>query len=171
MRISVVHSFDLGKVGFYSIQKINADESVDDVEYDNFKSRMKDGGKKEYQLSEIENIIIQIGQNGATEDYFRKEGKQARAIPPRSVELWGSDGVTEFGLRLYCLRVTDKVVILLNGDMKLEKDPAACPNCQEHFEFANAVAKSFFDGVYRNRTIFIEGKEIQVHTDELILKI
>lgn len=171
MRILVVHSFDISKVGFYSVQRINSDETVEEPEYENFKSRMKDGGKKESQLKEIEDIIINIGHNGATEHYFRKEGKQARAIPPLSVQLWGSDGITEFGLRLYCIKVTEEVVILLNGDMKLEKDPAKCPNCQLHFEFANDVAKAFFHGLYSNKSIFIEGMEIQVDSDELILKV
>lgn len=55
-------------------------------------------------------FVEQILSNGALERYFRREGKMndsVEALP-----------VLKSKLRLYCLRLTDKILILGNGDMK-----------------------------------------------------
>ncbi len=71
---------------------------------------------------------------GASTDYFRQEN-HAHAIPP-------SIGLTKkgCGLRLYCLRVNHRVVILFDGGEKTSQRAQDCPIVAPHFELANRLA-------------------------------
>ena len=55
-------------------------------------------------------FIEQILSNGALERYFRREGKMSDSVVALPV--------LKSKLRLYCLRLTDKILILGNGDVK-----------------------------------------------------
>ena len=55
-------------------------------------------------------FVEQILSNGALERYFRREGKMSDSVVALPV--------LKSKLRLYCLRLTDKILILGNGDVK-----------------------------------------------------
>ena len=55
-------------------------------------------------------FVEQILSNGALERYFRREGKMSDSVVALPV--------LKSKLRLYCLRLTDKILILGNGDIK-----------------------------------------------------
>lgn len=55
-------------------------------------------------------FVEQILSNGALERYFRREGKMGDSVVVLPV--------LKSKLRLYCLRLTDKILILGNGDVK-----------------------------------------------------
>jgi hypothetical protein len=88
----------------------------------------------------------QLGETiGASTDYLRPEGA-AHAIPP-PLE------ITRKGcrLRLYCLRMSPRVVILFNGGVKTKNKAQDCPIVAPHFEQANRLAlllwKAYDEGI------------------------
>lgn len=88
-------------------------ESSDISEFNKFINRFKDNGKlqRDYQLILI--ALQKILQNGVLERYFRPEGKfndRVCALP-----------ISSGKLRLYCLRISDKILILGNGGLKETK--------------------------------------------------
>lgn len=90
----------------YTIQFI--DDSMD--EFEKFYSRFKDDLLYNPDLMKIVRIINHIGELGALERFFRPEGKmkdRVCALP-----------VLNSKLRLYCLRLSDKILILGNGGVK-----------------------------------------------------
>lgn len=97
--------------------------------------------------------------DGSTEDYFRSE-RSAEALPPHWAKFKDSDGITDFGLRLYCIRVSAEILILLNGDRKTTQSPLDCSKCKPHFEFANKIADAFYEAKHVNKEIEIDGQEI-----------
>ncbi len=88
-------------------------ENDDMSEFSKFMSRFKDNAKlqRDYQL--ILYALKKILENGVLERYFRPEGKisdRVYALPIDSGKL-----------RLYCLRLSDKILILGNGGIKATK--------------------------------------------------
>ena len=82
-------------------------------EYEKFVQRFKVSAelKRDYQI--IIYALSKIANNGAMERYFRPEGKMndnVCALPVDSGKL-----------RLYCLRITDKILIIGNGGLKTTK--------------------------------------------------
>ena len=103
-------------VGLYSILF----EPNQETEFRRFLAKFKDNStlNKDYQA--ILNAIDRIIANGALERYFRPEGKindnlAALAINSRR-------------LRLYCLRISDQILIMGNGG---EKNTRTYEECAE----------------------------------------
>lgn len=95
-----------GVVTMYTIQFTGEELS----EYEKFVQLFKDSAelKRDYQI--IIYALSKIANNGALERYFRPEGKMndnVCALPVDSGKL-----------RLYCLRITDKILIIGNGGLK-----------------------------------------------------
>lgn len=90
----------------YSIQFT----SQDDSEFQRFYSKFVDGAKLNVDLQKIVGFINRIAEKGAFERMFRYEGKfnsSVVALPTVSSKL-----------RLYCLRLSDSILILGNGGVK-----------------------------------------------------
>ena len=89
------------------------------TEFRKFIEKFKDDAVRSKELNAILNEIGRIEQNGALERYFRYEGKMGdhvMALP-----------ALRSGLRLYCLRMSESVLIVGNGGVKntqtYEQDP------------------------------------------------
>lgn len=89
------------------------------TEFRKFIEKFKDDAVRSKELNVILSEIGRIQKNGALERYFRYEGKMSdhvMALP-----------VLRSGLRLYCLRMSDSVLIVGNGGVKdtrtYEQDP------------------------------------------------
>jgi len=79
-------------------------------EFESFYNKFKDDAEYSADLMRIVAFINKIAQEGAFERYFRPEGKMSDhvvALP-----------VISSKLRLYCLRLSDKILILGNGGVK-----------------------------------------------------
>ncbi len=90
----------------YTIQFLSNDES----EFVRFYNKFKDDVSFNPDLMRIVGFINRIADFGALERYFRPEGKMndhVVALP-----------VVKSKLRLYCLRLSDKILILGNGGVK-----------------------------------------------------
>ena len=82
-------------------------------EYEKFVQRFKDSAELKRDFQIIIYTLSKIANNGALERYFRPEGKMndnVCALPMDSGKL-----------RLYCLRITDKILIIGNGGLKTAK--------------------------------------------------
>lgn len=90
-------------VGLFSI----IFEGDSQTEFRKFIEKFKDDAVRNKELNVILTQIGRIQQNGALERYFRYEGKMSdhvMALP-----------VLQSSLRLYCLRMSDSVLIVGNG--------------------------------------------------------
>ncbi|MDE6040967.1 MAG: hypothetical protein K2F99_05265 [Muribaculaceae bacterium] len=90
----------------YTIQFITEDKG----EYLRFYSRFKDDAMYNEDLARIAKFVETIADLGALERFFRPEGKMSDrvcALP-----------VIKSHLRLYCLRLSDSILILGNGGIK-----------------------------------------------------
>ena len=94
------------KCTIYSIQFLTEDEA----EYERFYNRFKEDAVFNEDLVRIIDLIDRIANFGAFERLFRPEGKMSdRVVAPP---------VIKSKLRLYCLRLSDSILILGNGGVK-----------------------------------------------------
>lgn len=105
------------KCTLYTVKQLDAEYSETDKFF--LKSTKNPLLKREFQeIAKFLTIIIG-DEDGALTDYFREERK-ADAIPPKGKVK--KDNVSFFHinypLRLYCLRISEKIVVLFNGDEK-----------------------------------------------------
>jgi hypothetical protein len=118
------------KVGFYTVCLNESEIS----EFEKFDSLDLTSHQQERDI--IFSILLQMGLREAKPYYFRFENG-AEALPSNKdvpVELLESGN--DFGIRLYCIRLTDNIVILLNGGVKTDIDPKNCNNVKNHFRLA-----------------------------------
>ncbi len=138
-------------------------------EFQDFQVRMNQVDRYKPELQKIITLISEIGNNhGALIEFFRNE-RAAEALPQpwyHYLEV-NDEGNDEYGLRLYCLRLTEEVVLLLNGDMKTTFKADDCPNCGKHFRFANQVARAINRDI-EDGTLSIYGKEIEMDDDYIL---
>lgn len=90
----------------YTIQFITEDKG----EYLRFYNRFKDDATYNEDLARIAKFVESIADLGALERFFRPEGKmndRVCALP-----------IVKSKLRLYCLRLSDSILILGNGGVK-----------------------------------------------------
>lgn len=102
----------------YTIQFLSDEES----EFEKFISKFMQDAELNPDFQAIMRFVEQILSNGALERYFRREGKindSVVALP-----------VLKSKLRLYCLRLTDKILILGNGDVKNTRTYEECDKLQ-----------------------------------------
>jgi len=88
-----------------------------------------------------------IGNEGALERHFRPE-KNGEAIP-----------IESSNLRLYCLRLSDENVILVNGGIKTSQTAQDSPDLLPHFETINSF-KIILRWKIRSGLTQIAGKKI-----------
>ncbi len=84
-----------------------------DSEFERFYNKFKNDAEYSPDLMRIVSFIDKIADRGALERFFRPEGKyndRVCALP-----------VVQSKLRLYCLRLSEKILILGNGGVKKTK--------------------------------------------------
>ena len=84
--------------------------SEDDTELENFISRFKDNAKYNSDFQSILVFMERIMSNGALERYFRREGTMTDSVVALPV--------LKSKLRLYCLRLSDHILVVGNGGVK-----------------------------------------------------
>lgn len=84
--------------------------SEDDTELENFISRFKDNARYNSDFQSILVFMERIMSNGALERYFRREGKMTDSVVALPV--------LTSRLRLYCLRLSDHILVVGNGGVK-----------------------------------------------------
>lgn len=90
----------------YTLQFLRDSEN----EFEKFVSRFIGDSEFSEDYARIAAFITRIAKTGALERYFRPEGKRDDSVVALPV--------TSSKLRLYCLRLSDKILILGNGGIK-----------------------------------------------------
>ncbi len=84
--------------------------SEDDTELEKFISRFKNDSHYNSDFQSILAFMERILANGALERYFRREGKMSDSVVALPV--------LKSSLRLYCLRLSDHILVVGNGGIK-----------------------------------------------------
>ena len=144
---------DQGQVcTFYTVRWEEADLS----ETDKFFVKYENDNNFQRPMQELAKFISnKIGDEmGALEDLFRFENT-AQALPPSGThkveDLYINFG--NFPLRLYCLRISETLVVLFNGGEKTA-DTAQGGKTSMAFQEANIFAKRLLDAL-REKDIYI----------------
>lgn len=90
----------------YTIQFLSEDRS----EFEKFISKFRNDAELNRDFQAIMRFVEQIMSNGALERYFRREGKMSDSVVALPV--------LKSKLRLYCLRLSDRILVLGNGGVK-----------------------------------------------------
>ncbi|MBY0478945.1 MAG: hypothetical protein K2Q24_14960 [Chitinophagaceae bacterium] len=134
-------------------------------EFRDFQIRMTLQKKDRTDLAEINRYIQQIGDEyGAHTQHFKKEDAAERLPPPYHVFI-ETEEPNDYGLRLYCIRLSPSVVILLNGDRKTALKVHDCNNCYVHFDRARKISREI-DRAITDGFIEIDDDEKELILDE-----
>lgn len=145
------------KVRFYTIIK----DGHEKTEFKDFLDRMTFLGNSNPRimedLEELKSQIKLIGNKfGADPRRFKNESGAfalAKYYPKRK----NKDGI--FGLRVYCLIVSDAIVIILNGDDKTALKNRDCPKIRMKFHEAvrlsQIISDYIKDGTLRKDGVFL----------------
>lgn len=123
-----------GKVAFYTVKL--GDNQLTEIEL--FDS--KDFSDHAQELKILYNAIDLMQIKGALKAFFKDEDA-ANALPVVPESLQVANG-TDFGIRLYCIRINDNLAILLNGAIKTAHKNQDCENVRQHFYNAKRIAKA-----------------------------
>ena len=157
-------------VKYYTVRLIKDEQKDEFNETDKFYKIYRDPlHSHNSEFRTIVKVIDAIGNfyRGAEPILFRHERK-ANAFPPQrkyAKNILDIEIVLHSELRLYCIRLSNEVVVLLNGGVKTKDDPEECPNVSYHFKFAQTITKIINELITR-RDIRIDGKEIINDTGE-----
>ena len=94
-------------VNFYSIHL----EEEELSELERFFEKFPEGCGYDEEIDVIIAWLDKIGENGALERYFRPEGRYGDGVGVVPIDVGNK-------LRLYCLRISDKILIFGNGVLK-----------------------------------------------------
>ena len=120
------------------------------TEFERFLSKFEEQASYNTDYQKVLYAISIILKNGALERYFRPEGRvddDLCALPIESGKI-----------RLYCLRISDEILILGNGDVKgtrtYEEDPKLFGYALDLQKFDKLLRKDIEDGI-----VTVEEKE------------
>jgi len=135
------------KVVFYTV-RLNSNE----CEFDDFITRL--GTEKKYrpQLALMFQLIKEMGADGAAKEAFFKCRGQFKNgnLHVSHIEIEKE----ETTLILYCLRLSDSLVILLNGGLKTNNDIQKCES-KSHYETANKMASGLKAAILKTKNMDI----------------
>lgn len=158
MNTFVLEKFDdQGKqCAFYTVRWEDAELS----ETDKFFVKYESDSKFERNVQELATFISRkIGEEmGALEDFFRFENA-AQALPPSGTYKVGDLCINygNFPLRLYCLRISESLVVLFNGGEKTS-ETAQGGKTGMAFHEANLFAQRIL-GALKEKDIYITANE------------
>ncbi|NYI49972.1 hypothetical protein [Macellibacteroides fermentans] len=133
-------------VNIYSI-RTNGEK----LEIEKFLEKFPPGSTYEKDINIILAAIKKIISNGALERYFRPEGSYADGI--------GAIPIEGNRLRLYCIRVSDSILVIGNGDVKQVKKWQECPILSQYVEQLKKLQEKLTQSL-KDRTTTIVNKNI-----------
>jgi hypothetical protein len=136
----------------YTLQFLRDSES----EFEKFVSKFINNTDYNEDYSRIATFISRIARTGAFERYFRREGKisdSVVALPTINSKL-----------RLYCLRLSDKILILGNGDVKRTRSYEEDPKLNAYVLTLQKFEKLLKEGVNKGTITITESK---IETDKI----
>jgi hypothetical protein len=152
---------DQGKIcTFYTVKWENAELS----ETEKFFIKYENDSTFQLSIQELAKFVFEKIANelGALEYFFRFENA-AQALPPSGKHKVGEITINygNFPLRLYCLRISDRLVVLFNGGEKTAGNAQGGKTSMVFYE-ANQFAKRILEA--------LQQEEIQITPDERALR-
>ena len=139
---------------FYSVSF----EGDENNEFEKFLNKFSKDETVSNELGILKGWINKIKNTGAKEYLFNRKEERAEALPPRGSYL---DVNYHRQLRLYCCRISDRVVFLFNGGIKTKNKAQDCPNVGPKFREANELVKAIDEK--------IKDKEIYLNDDDFLI--
>ncbi len=144
-----VFSDEGNKVTFYTVRKEDSEIS----ETEDFFKRVSE--KAEYYEDTLKLVRLLSNQianlYGAHEKYFNRYERKATALPPKKYRAFKAEEVVSFSyspLRLYTLKISESIVVLFNGGIKLTDGRAQDdPNVSMYFHEANEYASRIIQAI------------------------
>lgn len=132
---------------FYTVRWEDSDISEADRFFDNYNNAKHNRAYQELAVFIFKKIA---DETGALEDYFRFENS-AQALPPSGKYDIGELTINyaNFPLRLYCLRISDQLVVLFNGGEKTAGTAQGGKTSMAFIE-ANGFAKRILEAWAQN---------------------
>lgn len=134
-------------VNFYSVHL----ETEELSELERFFEKFPEGCNYDEDIDTIIAWLDKIGEHGALERYFRYEGKYGDGVSAIPIET--------SNLRLYCIRLSDKILIFGNGGVK---DCATWENSVTLSEYVETLMDTsrFIASRMKNGTMYLVDKEL-----------
>ena len=148
---------DFRKVRFYTFHIEDCEQSEATL----FFNKMKSNSEVADDLNKLAQWIVEIGNNhGALLELFRFE-EEAHALPPppRGQRKVGITQIENNDLRLYCVWISESIVILANGGIKKSATVQGTPDLMPHFRFAKTMGKQI-NQLISQKEFNHRGKEI-----------
>lgn len=150
MNSFIIESFKrFSKVHFYTVRWDESEES----ETDRFIARFMDDENYEDELVELLTLIEDIGETRGAKSYlFSRFENFASALPPNfPLKIQGVEfSFPENRLRLYCVQLDERLVILFNGGFKesqvAQKSPDISLKFHEAQTFVKKIEKALREG-------------------------
>ena len=135
-------------VNFYSIQL----EGEELTELERFFEKFPVGCEYDDEIDVVVSWLDQIAERGALERYFRPEGRYGDGVGVIPIDIGNK-------VRLYCLRLSDKILVFGNGGVK------DAPTWEESEQLAPYVkllidTSRFISSRIKDGTIVLVDKEI-----------
>lgn len=144
--IELVEEYE--NVNFYSI-RLNGEELT---EVERFFEKFPIGSEYDAEVDVILAWMEKIAEKGALERYFRPEGKFGDGVGVIPVDVGNK-------LRLYCLRLSNKILVFGNGGVKDAKRWEESSTLAPYVELLIETSR-FVSSRVRNGTILLVDKEI-----------
>lgn len=136
------------KVNFYSIRMKDAELT----ELEAFFEKFPEGCEYDDEIDVVISWLDQIAERGALERYFRPEGKFGDGVGVIPIELGNK-------IRLYCLRLSDKILVFGNGGIKDAKSWQESETLAPYVKMLIATSR-FISSRIKDGTIVLVDKEI-----------
>ena len=144
--IELLEEYD--NINFYSIHL--DEEELTEVE--RFFEKFPEGCEYDEEVDVILAWMDKIAERGALERYFRPEGKYGDGVGVIPIDVGNK-------LRLYCLRLSDKILVFGNGGIKDAKSWEESPTLAPYVELLMDTSR-FLSSREKNGTVLLVDKEI-----------
>ncbi len=159
-----IEEISTNNVTFYTI-KFDG-KSVSEII--DFYNRMEMEETNIEELNVIDATIEEIGVRKALHRYFAREEQDASALPPYSSNyIENLEG--DFGIRLYCVVLTEEIVFLLNGDRKKTQSAQnEESNVSRYFYMANSLFQELINDKLKGEISWEESGQLIYENDYLV---
>ena len=136
------------KVNFYSIRIKDAELT----ELESFFEKFPEGCEYDDEIDVIISWLDQIAERGALERYFRPEGRYGDGVGVIPIDVGNK-------IRLYCLRLSDKILVFGNGGIKDAKSWQESDTLAQYVKMLIDTSR-FISSRIKDGTIVLVDKEI-----------
>lgn len=123
-----------------------------ETEYERFYSKFIEDAQLNQDLLRIVQLVDKIADEGALERFFRQEGKMRDSVVALPV--------LRSKLRLYCLRLSDKILVLGNGGVKNSRTYEEDDSLRGYVLTLQKFEELLKEG-QRDRTVTVTSKTIE----------